>query len=162
MFHPRHPFSPRRSLCLPWKTATRKKKRILHIFTTQHVSNEKLATPTVVMVVPRVRKVARLSNAIQSFSQCDIRKHSQISSDHSHSGLLIFVELLSREATFPELSEIFRISEMQKFNARNLRNWGCLARNFLWFLALNFNYKIWPRHRCILIAFQKRKRRLEL
>jgi hypothetical protein len=42
MFHPRHPFSPRRSLCLPWKTATRKKKRILHIFTTQHVSNEKL------------------------------------------------------------------------------------------------------------------------
>jgi hypothetical protein len=65
-----------------------KKKCIFHIFTTHgkrqvftaasicnNVSNEKHATPTVVMVVPRVRKVVRLSNAIQSFSQCDIRKH---------------------------------------------------------------------------------------
>jgi hypothetical protein len=69
------------------ENSNEEKKRILHLFTTQHVSNEKQATPTVVMVVPRVRKVARLSNAIQSFSQCDIRKHSQILCDHTYTSM---------------------------------------------------------------------------
>jgi hypothetical protein len=35
----------------------------------------------------RVRKVTRLSNAIQSFSQCDIRKHSQILCDHTYTSM---------------------------------------------------------------------------